>query len=76
MQHRLAVAGLMYLLMTVTSVAGEIVRVAINDLAFSPAEVTAKVGDPSRSLRAALHNAHLLDGITACQLERFLGGSP
>jgi plastocyanin len=45
MQHRLAVAGLMYVLLIVTSVAGEIVRVAINDLAFSPADVTAKVGD-------------------------------
>ena len=45
MRHRLAVAGLMYVLLTGTSVAGEIVRVAINDLAFSPADVTAKVGD-------------------------------
>jgi plastocyanin len=44
MRHRLAVA-LMYVLVTGTSVAGEIVRVAINDLAFSPADVTAKVGD-------------------------------
>ena len=35
----------MYVLLTVTSVAGEVVRVAINDLAFSPADVTAKVGD-------------------------------
>jgi plastocyanin len=76
MQHRLAVAGLMCVLLAAPSAAGEVVRVAINDLAFSPAEVTAKVGDPSRSLRAASHNAHLLDGITACQLERLLGGSP
>ena len=45
MRHRLAVAGLMYVLQTVTSVAGEVVRVAINDLAFSPADITAKVGD-------------------------------
>jgi plastocyanin len=45
MQHRLAVAGLMCVLLAAPSAAGEVVRVAINDLAFSPAEVTAKVGD-------------------------------
>ena len=45
MQHRLAVAGLMCVLLAAPSAGGEVVRVAINDLAFSPAEVTAKVGD-------------------------------
>ena len=45
MQHRLAAAGLMCVLLAAPSAAGEIVRVAINDLAFSPADVTAKVGD-------------------------------
>ena len=45
MQHRLAVAGLLGVLLVAPSAAGEVVRVAINDLAFSPAEVTAKVGD-------------------------------
>ena len=45
MQHRLAVAGLLCVLLAAPSAAGEVVRVAINDLAFSPAEVTAKVGD-------------------------------
>ena len=45
MQYRLAVAGLICVLLSAPSAAGEVVRVAINDLAFSPAEVTAKVGD-------------------------------
>jgi plastocyanin len=45
MQYRLAVAGLIFVLLAAPSAAGEVVRVAINDLAFSPAEVTAKVGD-------------------------------
>jgi plastocyanin len=45
MQHRLVVAGLMCVLLAAPSAAGEVVRVAINDLAFLPAEVTAKVGD-------------------------------
>jgi plastocyanin len=45
MQYRLAVAGLICVLLAAPSAAGEVVRVAINDLAFSPAEVTAKVGD-------------------------------
>lgn len=35
----------MWALLAAPSVAGEVVRVTINDLAFSPAEVRAKVGD-------------------------------
>lgn len=45
MQHRPAVAGLLCVLLVSPSAAGEVVRVTINDLAFSPAEVRAKVGD-------------------------------
>jgi plastocyanin len=45
MQHRPAVAGLLCVLLVEPSAAGEVVRVTINDLAFSPAEVRAKVGD-------------------------------
>jgi plastocyanin len=45
MQHRLAVAGLICVLLATPSAGGEVVRVTINDLAFSPAEVRAKVGD-------------------------------
>jgi plastocyanin len=45
MWHRLAVAGLICVLLAAPSAARKVVRVAINDLAFSPPEVTAKVGD-------------------------------
>lgn len=43
--RRLAVAGLIAVLLAAPSSAGEIVRVTINDLAFSPAEITLKIGD-------------------------------
>jgi plastocyanin len=42
---RLAVASFIAVLLAAPSSAGEIVRVTINDLAFSPAQTTVKVGD-------------------------------
>jgi plastocyanin len=38
-------AGFIWALLVMPSAAGEVVRVTINDLAFSPAHVRAKVGD-------------------------------
>jgi plastocyanin len=47
-QHRLGVLGiavLIYILLAAPSGAAEVVQVKISDLAFLPADVTAKVGD-------------------------------
>src|SRR5262245_48721398 len=45
MKHSLSLTVAMCTLLDPASAAGETVRIAISNLAFSPAEVTAKIGD-------------------------------
>jgi plastocyanin len=45
MKYQLCLAALACLLLSAQAAVGETVQIKINDLAFSPTEVTAKVGD-------------------------------
>ena len=45
MKHHLALRWLICTLLAAPSVAGETVQIAITNLAFSPSEITVKVGD-------------------------------